>query len=218
MASFYIFDMDHTLIENDCDVSWKEFCVAEKLAPESDIAEADRFYQQYLEGNLDAEEFLAFQLREFIGKDENAMRELARRHFDCIVKNRVRPKAFEYVQKLLSAGKRCAILTSTNEIIARPIGEFFGINEVYGAQLEMQNGVFTGRRCGVYTAGEGKAQVVRSLSRETGIPLSEFAAYGDSINDLPLLKVAGEPYAVSPGELLANEAEKLGFTVLDWRL
>lgn len=218
MASFYVFDMDHTLIENDCDVSWKEFCVAEKLAPASDIAEADRFYQQYLDGKLDPEEFLTFQLREFIGNDEDAMRELAHRHFDSVVKNRVRPKAFEYVKNLLAAGKRCAILTSTNEIIARPIGEFFGIKEVYGAQLEMQNGVFTGRRCGVYTAGEGKAQVVRDLSQTSGIPLSEFAAFGDSINDLPLLKVVGEPYAVSPGESLAHEAEKLGFTVLDWKL
>ena len=30
---FYFFDMDHTLIDNDCDVSWKDFMVAEKLAP-----------------------------------------------------------------------------------------------------------------------------------------------------------------------------------------
>ena len=217
MAEFYVFDMDHTLIENDCDVSWKEFCVAEKLAPETDIAEADRFFQQYLAGTLDAEEFLAFQLREFVGKSEECMRELAREHFEKVVKNRIRPKALAYVRARLAAGKRCAILTSTNEIIARPIGEYFGIKEVYGAQLEIKNGLFTGKRCGVYTAGEGKAEIVRRLSAESDTPLADFAAYGDSINDLPLLKVVGEPYAVSPGASLKKEAIELGFTVLDWR-
>ena len=217
MAEFYVFDMDHTLIENDCDVSWKEFCVAEKLAPETDIIEAERFFQQYLSGTLDAEEFLAFQLREFIGNDEKRMRELAQKHFDNVVKKRVRPKAFAYVKELVSAGKRCAILTSTNEIIARPTGNFFGIKEVYGAQLEICDGLFTGRRCGIYTAGEGKAEIVRQLSAESNIPLSDFAAYGDSINDLPLLKTVGEPYAVSPGESLKKEALELGFSILDWR-
>ena len=218
MAEFYVFDMDHTLIENDCDVSWKGFCVAEKLAPASDLDEADRFFQQYLDGNLDADEFLAFQLREFVGNDEETMRRLADKHFDSIVKKRIRPKALTYVESLLAAGKRCAILTSTNEIIARPTGNYFGITEVYGAQLEMQNGVFTGKRCGIYTAGEGKAEIVKRLSHESGIPLSEFAAFGDSINDLPLLKAVGMPYAVSPGESLRHEAVKLGFTILDWKL
>ena len=217
MTDFYVFDMDYTLIENDCDVSWKEFCVAEKIAPESDVAEAERFYQLYLEGNLDADEFLAFQLREFVGNDEGTMRLLAEKHFESIVKNRVRPKALEYVRKLLSSGKRCAILTSTNEIIARPTGAFFGITEVYGAQLEMQNGVYTGRRIGIYTAGEGKAEIVKRLAAESNIELSRIAAFGDSINDLPLLKCVGEPFAVSPGAALKDEAEKLGFTILDWR-
>ena len=35
----HFFDMDHTLINADCDVTWKEFMVAEKQAPESDLAE-----------------------------------------------------------------------------------------------------------------------------------------------------------------------------------
>ncbi len=27
----YLFDMDHTLIDNDCDVSWKQFVVRHNL-------------------------------------------------------------------------------------------------------------------------------------------------------------------------------------------
>jgi HAD superfamily hydrolase (TIGR01490 family) len=218
MAEYHIFDMDYTLLENDCDVSWKEFCVAEGIAPESDIAEADRFYQLYLEGKLDFQEFVAFQLKEFSGKSIDEMARLAAGHFEKIVKPRIRPKALEYVRQLIADGKKCAILTSTNTVIAQPVGEFFGISQVIGASLELESGVYTGNITGIYTAGEGKAQIMREMSEKSGVPLSDFAAYGDSINDLPMLKAVGEPYAVSPGAALAAQAEDLGFTILDWSM
>ena len=218
MAEIHVFDMDHTLIENDCDVSWKEFCVAEKLAPSSAIAEADRFYELYLEGKLDFEEFLAFQLKEFAGNSKEEMDLLAEKHFETVVKARIRPKALEYVRQLLAEGRRCAILTSTNEIIARPVGRFFGIEEVYGAKLEMADGVYTGKLSGIYTAGHGKVEIVKSLSASSKVPLSDFAAYGDSINDLPMLKAVGHPYAVSPGKALLDAAQEFNFEILDWKL
>ena len=73
MADLHIFDMDHTLIESDCDVTWKEFLVAERLAPESDLREAERFFDQYNRGCMDQDEFNAFQLREFIGRTPGEM-------------------------------------------------------------------------------------------------------------------------------------------------
>ena len=82
----------------------------------------------------------------------------------------------------------------------------------------MKDGLFTGRRDGIYTAGNGKALIVQELSRSTGIPLENIAAFGDSINDLPLLKCTGFPYAVSPGKALAGEAEKLGIPILNWSI
>ena len=218
MAEFFVFDMDHTLLENDCDVSWKEFMVSCGLAPETALAEADRFFELYLEGKLDFNEFVAFQLKEFAGKTPEDMRKLADQHFETVVKSRVRPKALEYVKKVIASGKRTAILTSTNTIIAEPVGRYFGIDRVIGADLEMSDGVYTGNITGIYTAGEGKAQIVRQLSEESGIPLEKFAAFGDSINDLALLKCVGEPYAVSPGASLKNEAEKQGMTILDWSM
>ena len=218
MAEIYVFDMDHTLIENDCDVSWKEFCVAEKLAPASDIAEADRFYELYLAGKLDFKEFLAFQLREFVGNSAERMNELAQKHFENFVKSKVRPKALDYVKSLVKVQKRCVILTSTNSIIARPVADYFGIDEVYGAELEMVDNVYTGNLSGIYTAGEGKVEVIRKLSAESGVPTLEFAAFGDSINDLPMLKAVGHPFAVSPGAALEKEAKELNFEILDWKL
>ena len=172
----------------------------------------------YGTSSINFEEFLDFQLKEFVGMSKERMEFLTRKHFDTIVKPRVRPKALDYVKSLLADGKRCAILTSTNEVIARPVGNYFGITEVYGAQLETVDNVYTGKLAGIYTAGQGKVEVVKKLSETSGIPLSDFAAFGDSINDLPMLKSVGHPYAVSPGKTLAEAAQELNFEVLDWKL
>ena len=67
-AEVYLFDMDETLINVDCDVTWKEFAVKYGYAPENALAEADRFYLEYCAGTLDIDEFLTFQLAEFAGK------------------------------------------------------------------------------------------------------------------------------------------------------
>ena len=67
-AKVYFFDMDHTLIDNDCDVSWKEFTVAHGLAPRSHLEEAERFFDDYNRGCLDTAKFIRFQLSEFVGK------------------------------------------------------------------------------------------------------------------------------------------------------
>ena len=46
MMKLYILDMDGTLIDHDCDVSWKEFLVAEGIAPRSDLELAEKFFAE----------------------------------------------------------------------------------------------------------------------------------------------------------------------------
>ena len=74
-AKVYIFDMDSTLIHADCDVTWKSFAVRHKLAPESAIAQADAFYEDYKNGCLDPVAFMRFQLAEFTGNTPEEMAE-----------------------------------------------------------------------------------------------------------------------------------------------
>ena len=78
-------DMDHTLIDNDCDVSWKDFLIAEKIAPPEAKELADMFFRQYQENKLDWEGFMAFQLAELDGLSAEAAAVLAMKHFVDLV-------------------------------------------------------------------------------------------------------------------------------------
>ncbi|MDR0932143.1 MAG: haloacid dehalogenase-like hydrolase, partial [Victivallales bacterium] len=100
----YFFDMDNTLIDNDCDVSWKLFAVKHHLAPESDLVEAKRFFDDYNAGTLNAEEFYSFQFREFVGHTESEMLDLSWQHFDEFVKDHIYSEGVKLVKEVLNQG------------------------------------------------------------------------------------------------------------------
>ncbi len=211
------FDMDHTLIENDCDVSWKDFVVAKRLADESALATADAFYQDYLAGTLDAEAFARFQLAEFAGRSEAEMAALAREHFETVVRERVRPKALARVREAAASGCVTAILTSTNLVLARPVAEYFGVDYCHGAELELVDGRYTGRHSGNYPVGAGKVLVAERECARRGVKLDEVAYYGDSFNDRFILAAVGAPFAVNPDDKLRRLAETNGWPLLNFR-
>lgn len=211
-----IFDMDHTLIDLDCDVSWKEFLVASGIAPAADLAAAARFMADYERGELDEGRFMRFQLRDVIGRTPEEVAQWSRRHFEEVVRPRVRSRALAYVRACRAAGLPTVILTSTNAEIARPVAEFFGVDRLWGTPLELESGRFTGRLAAGSYVGSGKVTAAAAISREFGVPFEAMAAYGDSVNDLPLLRHVGFPHAVNPAAGLRREAELRGWPILDW--
>lgn len=216
--SVFFFDMDHTLIDNDCDVSWKQFAVRHGLAPESDLAEADRYFDDYNAGKLDVEEFYLFQFREFIGNTEARMLELARMHYEEYGKGRIYPEGRRLVREALDAGLPVAILSSTNSIVARPVADELGIREVLGTTLELDaSGRFTGRITGTYGAREGKTAIASAWAAAHGVTLADFAYYGDSVNDIDILCNVGFPNTVNPAPELRELARQNGWPVLAWQ-
>ena len=217
MAGLHIFDMDGTLVDNDCDVSWKLFLVDAGIAPEGDRELAQKYYDDYLDGVLDFEEFLHFQLREFLGHTQAEMAELCRRHFDTFVRPKCRPGAVEAVRRTVEAGEPSSILSSTNTMISEPVRAFFGITETNGTTLELDaSGRFTGNIVGPYTLGEKKIAVMKRLSAKYDVPPARIAAYGDSASDIPLLASVGQPFAVAPSDELRAEALRRHWPILEW--
>ncbi len=213
---FYIFDMDHTLIDADCDVTWKHYGVAAGIAPADALERADEFYRQYQAGTLDSEAFMQFQFREFIGESQAAMEKHALAHFEQFIRPRCYPAARLLVASLLKSGASVAILTSTNTTLARPVADFFGIREVMGTTLELADGRYTGRIVGAYTVGAAKIAPAEDFARRCGGTLADLAYYGDSVNDVNLLERVGFPVAANPDDTLRQTAVERNWPVVDF--
>ena len=79
------------------------------------------------------------------------------------------------------------------------------------------DGVYTGRLVGGLLHGEAKAAAIRALAAREGLDLARCSAYSDSANDLPMLRLVGQPAVVNPDAELRAEARRNGWPVHDFR-
>ncbi len=208
--------MDHTLINNDCDVSWKQFAVAEGLAPVEDLKEADRFFALYEAGKLPVDDFMLFQLSEFAGRTVDEMKEWSLKHFEEVVKERIYADAINEIERVRQKGV-VAVLSATNSILCQPLADYLGIEHVEATELEVVDGLFTGKLSAEYRCGEGKVPAARDFCKAHGTDLDEAAYYGDSYSDRFVLGAVGFPYAVNPNYRLLELAGKKNWPILNWK-
>ena len=217
MIKEFWFDMDHTLMDNDCDVSWKEFLVKHGVAGREALAVADAFFADYNRGEMDHEAFIRFQLKEFAGRTPEEMGDLAWRHFEEYVKPKVYKKALALVEELRRQGVRTGILTATNTFIARPVAELFGVDGLLGTELELVDGRFTGRYVPPFGGSEGKVTIMAAYAGQAGLKMEEIAYFGDSINDRYILEAVGRATAVNPSAALAELASEKGWDIISFK-
>ena len=212
------FDMDHTLMDHDMDVSWKSFLLKKGLADPAEEDEARMFYEQYLENRLDIDGFLDFQLRQFRGRTPDEMDALAREHFRDHARSRIFAEAGPLVRHYRAEGVHTVLLTATCEVIAAPVAEWFGFDTVAATRLTLQNGRYTGKIVPPYCFGPHKVDYARDICREHGLGLQEAGYYGDSLADIPLLQSVGFPVTINPGPELESLAIRNAWPVLGWRV
>jgi phosphoserine phosphatase len=79
------------------------------------------------------------------------------------------------------------------------------------------DGVYTGRLVGGLLHGPAKAVAIQGLAEREGLDLARCAAYSDSANDLPMLRLVGHPAAVNPDAELRAQARANNWPVHDFR-
>lgn len=214
-----LFDLDGTLIAKDSDHAFGEFLIELGWADASQFRrENDRFYRQYLAGALDIHAYVEFATRPWRAREPDQCRDAISRFMREVMRPAIDERAQALVRRHLDAGDRCAITTSTNAFITRPIADAFGVQHLLATELERDaQGHVTGRIAGVPNLREGKVQRLHQWLAGDGLTLADFAAsvcYSDSTNDLPLLQLVSEPVATNPGPALAAIARERGWRIL----
>ncbi|HBF33711.1 TPA: hypothetical protein DDW35_04035, partial [Candidatus Sumerlaeota bacterium] len=177
------FDMDNTLMANDCDVSWKDFLIAEGVAAPDERANSDRQWHAYLDGIISEEAFVSFQLRQFAGKTPDEMGKLTRKHFETVVRPRIYPQAQEAICAALAHGAVAVLLTATHRPVAQPVADYLGMTDAICTEAELCDGRYTGRLAGRYNILDRKVESARAWLSARGLSLDQCAYYGDSEHD-----------------------------------
>ncbi len=214
-----LFDLDNTLLAGDSDHAWGEFLISRDLVDEKVHRETnDRFYAQYLAGVLDIHAWLAFTLEPVRKFSEPQRDTLLAEFVDLRVRPMVLEAGLELVREHRRAGDLCMILTATNDLITRPIAKLFEVDVLLATEAEIVDGSITGRIRGTPCFQKGKVKKLQHwLARNGSFEIRNSVFYSDSINDLPLLELAGEAVAVDPDDKLTRIARERDWKILSLR-
>ena len=216
-----LFDLDNTLLAGDSDFEWAQFLITKGVV-DREIQEAKNiaFYDQYKEGTLDINEFLAFQLAPLARHPRAELdawhREYVERHIRPIMTVQARTLVLEH----LAAGDLCAIVTATNSFVTGDIAREFGICHLIATIPAQEHGAFTGKPRGTPAFKAGKIERVEAWLESLGLWWGAFDQswfYSDSHNDLPLMSKVTRPVAVDPDDTLRGHARNAGWPIISLR-
>jgi HAD superfamily hydrolase (TIGR01490 family) len=131
---------------------------------------------------------------------------------------RLYPQAVQLLQNHKRAGREVYIASSSPEDYLALLAEALGIDGVIGTRAKVVDGRYTGELDGPMVHGPEKAARVAQLAEKRGIDLARSFAYSDSVNDLPMLEMVGNPVAMNPDRKLATIARRKGWQIIDFRV
>jgi len=213
-----LFDLDNTLIGGDSDHAWGQFIVTKGLVDEeSYAADNDRFYEDYLRGELDADAYQRFSMKPLAGKSIEWIADLHKEFMTKHIEPIWLDKSEALVEKHRQQSHRLVVITATNRTVVAPIVEKFGIADLICSETEIIDGKYTGNLVDEPCMGSGKVSKLKRWMNQNNENLNGAIFYSDSHNDLPLLNLVSHPVAVDPDDTLKTTAKDKNWPIISLR-
>jgi phosphoserine phosphatase len=187
-----VFDMDSTLIQ--CEV-------IDELAHLAGVGEqVSEITERAMRGELDFKSSFRERLALLKGLPIEAAESFADRL-------PLTDGARRLISVLKMLGYKTAICSGGFSLFGQRLQQDLGIDYVFANELEVENGVLTGRVHGEIVDGQRKAELMRMLAHDLGLSLHQVIAVGDGANDLPMIQQAGLGIAFRAKPLVRANAQ-----------
>jgi phosphoserine phosphatase len=187
------FDMDSTLIEAE---------VIDELAAAAGVGEqVAEITERAMRGEIDFTESFHERVALLKGLSGDVLQGIAERL-------PITEGAERLIRNLKSLGYTTVILSGGFNYFGNYLKDKLGIDYVFANELDMEDGVVTGKVTGIVVDGNRKAQLLREIAEKEGIRLEQTIAVGDGANDLPMLSIAGLGIAFRAKPLVQESAKQ----------
>ncbi|WP_435743689.1 phosphoserine phosphatase SerB [Nocardioides sp. SYSU DS0663] len=187
-----VMDVDSTLVQGE---------VIEMLAAHAGCeAEVAAVTESAMRGEVDFEESLRARVALLEGLPATALDDV----YDNL---ELAPGARTMVRTLRRLGYRFAIVSGGFSQVTDRLAADLGIHYARANELEVVDGVLTGRVVGEVVDRAGKARALREFAGDIGVPLDAVIAIGDGANDLDMLNAAGLGIAYNAKPLVRDAAD-----------
>ncbi len=189
-----VFDVDSTLIQGE---------VIEMLAARAGPAveaQVRAVTEEAMRGELDFAESLRKRVAALAGLPAGVVDDVAN-----LIE--LTPGARTTIRTLKRLGYRCGIVSGGfTQVIAGLVDEL-GLDYAAANELEIVDGVLTGRVTGEIVDRAGKAVALRRFAESYEIPIEQCVAVGDGANDIDMLSTAGLGIAFNAKPALREVAD-----------
>lgn len=194
-------DVDSTLIQDE---------IIDLLADEAGVSDqVAAITASAMQGEIDFTTALRRRVTLLAGLDREALSRAQERV-------RLTPGARTFVRTLKRLGYTTAAVSGGFQFFVDKVGADLGIDHVFANELEMVDGVLTGRLVGPIVDRKRKAELLVELAHQQGVPLEQTVAVGDGANDLDMLATAGLGVAFNAKPIVQEAADtKVSVPYLD---
>lgn len=202
-----VFDCDGTIWSGDSGKGFMDWSLEQGLVSRSTSDWIDSRHREYMAGKVTELQICGEMVQIYAGLREQELWDAAKLYVDTFVRQRVFAEIEKLIAALRDAGVELWAVSSTNRWVVgegvRPLG--IPAERVLAAEVAVHDGVITSTLVDVPT-DEGKASALKRV----GLTRPD-AVFGNSIHDLAMLEIAGNPYPVNPSPALLDAAARFGW-------
>ena len=212
-----LFDIDNTLVGGFSIFHFADFLQEKEIFPSNTRQIMQNDYDSFAKGGSDYRKFAIDVVDHFyLGLEGLPEDHIVAAGDDFTPKYRAHlfPYGQELVEMMSSVSLTVAISGAPKEAFG-PLGRLLGIDITRSSLLEGEivNGVYTGKTRVNTGIDSEKRRAVEKISQQ--FDLDRSFAFGDSIHDLPLLEVVGNPFVVIRDKELEDYAAIKGWAIVD---
>ncbi len=170
-------DMDSTLIQNECIDE-----IADLINLKNEIAEIT---EQTMMGHLSFDESIKKRVSLLKGINVSA--------FENIINEKIKlqPYVVEWIDYVKKFNLKTIIVSGGFTYFVEFVKNTLRMDQAYANELQMVDGVLTGKLYGDIINAEKKANIIKTLTHQYGLKSDDVISIGDGANDLLMFKESG---------------------------
>ena len=151
------------------------------------------------------------------GRRRDLVLEWAAEFYEDYIKGHLAPVLLNKINEHRNKGHYLVIVSGGVRDILQVVADNMKFDDLLCSDLEVDGrGYYTGKPLGVSCIGMNKQLNAKNLAKKMNIDMKNSFSYGNQHDDIPILEIVGNPFAVEPTQELLQVAKIKGWPILSY--